>query len=40
MRARGLSYPKIAAKLSAEGVATAQRGERWYPSSVRKAALS
>jgi DNA invertase Pin-like site-specific DNA recombinase len=39
LRARGWSYPRIAAKLNADHVPTAHGGKRWYPASVR-AALS
>ena len=35
-RAAGLSLPKIAAALEAEGVATARGGARWYPSTIAK----
>lgn len=34
-RVRGESYRSIADALTAEGVATAQGGRRWYPSTVR-----
>lgn len=37
MRERGASYAGIAEKLNAERVPTAQGGQRWYPSTVRKA---
>jgi DNA invertase Pin-like site-specific DNA recombinase len=36
-RRRGESYARIAARLNAEGVPTAQGGARWYPATVRKA---
>ena len=39
-RAEGLSLPKIAEQLNAEGVPTGQGGRRWYPSSVRPVLVS
>ncbi len=35
MKARGLGWTAIAQKLNGDGVATAQGGKRWYPSTVR-----
>jgi DNA invertase Pin-like site-specific DNA recombinase len=35
MRARSLGWTAIARKLNGDGVATAQGGKRWYPSTVR-----
>jgi DNA invertase Pin-like site-specific DNA recombinase len=35
MRARGLGWTAIARELNGDGVATAQGGKRWYPSTVR-----
>lgn len=34
-RAEGLSLPRIAAELEADGVPTARGGRRWYPATVR-----
>lgn len=39
-RSRGLSLAAIAERLEDEGIATAQGGARWYPSSVRSAILT
>jgi DNA invertase Pin-like site-specific DNA recombinase len=35
MHSRGMSTPRIAAKLNADGVPTARGGRQWYPSTVR-----
>lgn len=35
-RAKGLSFGRIAERLNADGVATAQGGREWYPATVRK----
>ncbi|MFC5061113.1 recombinase family protein [Actinomycetospora atypica] len=40
MREAGSSFAKIADALTAEDVATAQGGQRWYPSTVRAVLLS
>ncbi len=40
LRAAGLSYAACAERMTAEGVPTAHRGTRWYPSTVRKVLLS
>ncbi len=40
LRARGKNYVQIADVLNAQGVATAQGGRQWYPSTVRKILLS
>jgi DNA invertase Pin-like site-specific DNA recombinase len=37
LRDRGWSYPRIANKLNADKVATAQGGRCWYPATVRAA---
>jgi DNA invertase Pin-like site-specific DNA recombinase len=37
MRARGMSFARIAEKLNAEGVPTARGGVRWHPATVRAA---
>jgi DNA invertase Pin-like site-specific DNA recombinase len=39
-RRRGDSFGKIADRLNCKGVPTAQGGARWYPATVRKAAMS
>ncbi len=36
LRASGLSFAAVAERLNGAGVATAQGGQKWYPSTVRK----
>jgi hypothetical protein len=38
-RQRGLSFAAIADRLNADGVPTAQGGQRWYPATVRAVLL-
>lgn len=40
MRERGLSYERIGQALDAEGIPTATGGKRWWPMTVRSAALA
>ncbi len=40
MREQGLSYEGIGHALDAEGIPTATGGKRWWPMTVRSAALA